>query len=337
MRRWLAIGFLLVVLATRLLMSAAGAGNFAPPATVPPFDDSWSRSGSNPIITADEGWDQDAVVEPVVTYELGAWKMWYRGGWDTEAIGYATSSDGIAWTKYGSNPVYGSGGSGEAAHIACPWIVKIGATYYLYGVKAPFTVGNTVAIATSSDGIAWTTQAATITLPGGTNLWGNVVVWKEGATWQMLHEAAPTASSWRIYRYTSANGLSWSIANGGAAYGSLQVAANGAYGGPKFANIAGIVTPKFGGTYHLWYHAAPGAGNLPTNIYHATSTDLTTDSWTQTSPNPVLAHAGSGFEVDQVAGPSPVVVGGTAYLFYDGDDNTGETASIAVATAPATH
>ena len=323
---------LLMVLAQRLLPSTSGAGGFAPPATVPPFDNSWSRSGSNPVLSPVVAWEQTAVQEADITYESGTWKMWYRGGWDDEAIGYATSSDGIAWTKYASNPVYGLGGSGEAASVALPEVLKVGSTYYLFAVKHPFGIGgtNVTVVATSTDGIAWTTQASSLTLPSGKTLWGNCTVWIEGSTWYRLQEAGPTP--WEVYLFSSPDGLAWTVANSGSPLTTLQVAAGGMYGGATFAtNSSGILTPKFGSLYHVWYHASPVSGNLPTNIYHATSPDKIT--WTQTGA--VLTHSGSGFEVDQVADPSVIVVGGTAYLFYDGDDNTSEVAKIGVATAAA--
>jgi sucrose-6-phosphate hydrolase SacC (GH32 family) len=103
------------------------------------------------------------------------------------------------------------------------------------------------------------------------------------------------------------------------------------YGGPRFATIDATLTPKFGGVYHLWYHAATTPGST-SDIYHATSTDRI--NWTTNGP--VLTHTGTGFELDQVAGPVIVVVSGTAYMYYDGDDNAGEAAKIGLATAPAT-
>ena len=35
------------------------------------------------------------------------WKMWYSGGeqYEPNAIGYATSKDGVHWEKYPSSPV----------------------------------------------------------------------------------------------------------------------------------------------------------------------------------------------------------------------------------------
>ena len=58
-------------------------------------------------------------------------------------------------------------------------------------------------------------------------------------------------------------------------------------------------------------------------------------TWTKTTPSPVLTHTGYGFEFDQVADPSIVIVGTTAYMFYDGDDNVRLRGAIGLATAPA--
>lgn len=307
---------------TRRALLAPAVGPF-PPATVPPFDASWARQGA--ILQASVAWEETAVVEIVVTYDAGLFKAWYRGGWANGAIGYATSTDGLSWTKYASNPVLGQGASGVAGNAYQPWVLRVGATWYLYW--SPFGV------ATSSDGITWTVQAHSISFPSGKTIWGNRVVWREGSAWKMLQEAGGVGGHWATYLYTSSDGLTWAISNGGAALATLSPGGD-SYGGPKFANVYGTVTPQFDGLYHLWYHAcAVGGAGLPTNIYHATSPDLIT--WTITSPNPVLTHTGAGFEVDQVAGPAPLIVDGTAFLYYDGDDNVGATARLAVATAPA--
>lgn len=312
---------------TRLLMAGGGAGAFP---LFPPGGAVWTRSPSNPILTATVAWEQTAVVEAMVRHEGGTtWKMWYRGGWSNQAVGYATSTDGIAWTKSGSNPVYGQGGSSMAGNDGGqPWVMKDGSTYYLYATNNDVPRVN---VATSSDGIAWTTQSSTISLPASCTLWGNRTVWKEGSAWKMLQEAYHS-SVWNIYLYTSSDGFTWSIGNSGSPLSTLQVHAGGAYGGPKFANVSGEVQPKSGGLYQLWYHAANVSANLPTNIYHATSPDLIT--WTISPATPVLTLLGTGFEIDQTAGPDAVMVGTQSYLFYDGDDNASATAAIGVALYP---
>lgn len=302
------------------------AGSF--PRLLPPSGASWTRSGSNPLISPALSWEETAVVEMVVILEDGVFKMWFRGGWNAEAIGYATSADGIHWTKYAGNPVYGLGGSGEAASVALPEIRKVGSTYYLFAIKHPFGIGgtNSLVVATSTDGITWTPQTASISLPSGKTLWGNRVVWREGSTWKMLNEAGP--STWEMYLYTSSDGLTWSIQNSGNPLTTLQVHAGGAYGGPTFPTQDAIVIPKRNGVYELFYHAAPVSGNQPSHIYRATSSDLIT--WTQTGG--VLIATGSGEEIDQIADPSVIVAGSVAYLYYDTTINATETGKIMLAT-----
>lgn len=317
--------------ARRLLLAARGGVSFAAIGR-PPFDSSWTRYGSNPLMTPAVAWEETSMQEPDVIYEGGVWKMWYTGGWDHPAMGYATSADGLTWTKYAGNPVYGQGASGYAYTSDAHMVMKVGSTYWLFTsggttTTAPFT---TFRVATSTDGIAWTDQSSSITIGAGKTLWGNRTVWIEGSTWYMLQEAGPTR--WEIFLYTSSDGLTWSIGNGGSPLTTLQQHASGMYGGPTMAQLPGVVqTPTFDGEYHVWYHAAPAAGNNPTNIYHATSTDKIT--WTTGAA--VLTHTGSGDEADQIADPSVIVVGTTAYLFYDAVINATERGVIMLATAPA--
>lgn len=71
----------------------------------------------NPVLeTGDPGeWDDGWVAVPGVRRHNGLYEMWYCGAsctdWmvdstlDTGRVGYATSLDGITWTKYSGNPV----------------------------------------------------------------------------------------------------------------------------------------------------------------------------------------------------------------------------------------
>jgi len=325
-----------VPVATAHIFTGASVG--AVSRAFPPIDDSWAKQGQ---LLSPAGWEGTALVEPTVLVD-DRWRMWYRGAWPaaSEAIGYAECTLGDDptvsgnWTKYASNPVVGLGAV-VADPVALPEVYKLAGIYYMSAVSDPFTVGNAMLFLSSADGLAWSTRAGSISLPSGKDLWGNRVVWHDGSQYQMLAEAGLAASPpWEIYRYTSANGLTWSIANSGNALTSLQVATGGMYGGPSLAGYAGQLLPGAGGKIHLWYHASPSpSSSLPTNIYHATADPSDLDTWTKTS-GAVLTHAASGFEVDQVADPSIVMYGGTAYLFYDGDDNTAEAAAIGVATAP---
>lgn len=71
---------------------------------VSPDGINWTKHPT-PVLSPDsEAWDNFAIEEATVLRENGQYKMWYTSGWISQ-IGYATSSDGINWTKYSGNPV----------------------------------------------------------------------------------------------------------------------------------------------------------------------------------------------------------------------------------------
>ena len=104
-------------------------------------------------------WDSLLVGRPSVLHEGGTFKMWYDGRKDlppgapaegvpksptsSRSVGYATSKDGIRWTKHPRNPVLGADAGGVD-------VERVGDGYVLVyesheGTKA----------ATSDDGISW--------------------------------------------------------------------------------------------------------------------------------------------------------------------------------------
>jgi hypothetical protein len=72
---------------------------------------------------------------------------------------------------------------------------------------------------------------------------------------------------------------------------------------------------------------------MPTDIYRATTTDLTTDAWTITDNGEPLVRRAHRYEVDQVADPFVVRgPGDTTYLFWEGADN--RTTAFQMMVAP---
>ncbi len=291
----------------------------------------WSRA-TEPLLSAAAGWESTggaAVQEPNVLYESGTWKMWYTGGWGTEAVGYATATGDPTvtanWTKYASNPVLGGGGSGYAGTVNCISVVHVGSTYYAYfRAASPYNL----MVATSSDGITWGTPTTALAYNAVTwvNGWANTQVWNEGGTtWKMLAEGSSGTGTWAISYATSTDGLSWTV-QGSGALSSLAVAGMNSYGGPWLANGGA----KVDGRYQLWYHA--GGSNI-TDIYRAWSTDA--QNWTQGAV-PELVHNGGAYETQQVADPSVVQNGAITYLFYSGVNNSTPASWINVATIPMT-
>jgi predicted GH43/DUF377 family glycosyl hydrolase len=69
----------------------------------------WTRRSVEAVLGPSAPWESVAVMCPHVMWDekVHLWKMWYSGGeqYEPNAIGYATSKDGLRWIKYADNPV----------------------------------------------------------------------------------------------------------------------------------------------------------------------------------------------------------------------------------------
>lgn len=132
----------------------------------------WTRSQNNPVLKLGPpgSWDCCSVNEPSVIRDGSGYKMWYTGGHYTggtaiRAIGLATSTDGVNWTKYPGNPVLSKGpaGSFDDSRATYPEVIHYdGYTMYYRGVTAAGV--SQIGIATSQDGIRWTKKGI-VTIP----------------------------------------------------------------------------------------------------------------------------------------------------------------------------
>lgn len=93
---------------------------------------SFSKSGSNPVITKGGAgsWNERLVGRPSMIIDGATWRAYVDGQDEpltNAAIGLWTSTDGIAWTPDGGNPIYDPPQAAAAHHV-----VKYGSTYYLF-------------------------------------------------------------------------------------------------------------------------------------------------------------------------------------------------------------
>lgn len=132
---------------------------------------SWTKYGS-PVLTVGTGteWDNGFLEGPSVIMDGGVLKMWYAGydvvvdGQTTDGkvnIGYATSYDGITWTKYSGNPVLTTSVSDwDLLYVQDPHIIKKDNIYHMWfgGTDTELYggYGQQTGYAYSSDGINWT-------------------------------------------------------------------------------------------------------------------------------------------------------------------------------------
>ena len=88
---------------------------FIPVGTATQAQTDWRKYDGNPVLPKGPAgsWEDEGVFNPEVIFDGGTFKMWYGGDDGTNfRTGYATSTDGLVWTKSDSNPVMDLGAAG---------------------------------------------------------------------------------------------------------------------------------------------------------------------------------------------------------------------------------
>ena len=182
----------------------------------------WTEYAGNPVLDVGEGgsWDDEYVGAPYVLFDGSTYHMWYDGDDGTDgSIGYATSPDGITWTKYAGNPVMlnGAAGSWAESDVGNPCIRFDGSTYHMwfYGWNASTAI-ICIGYATSADGITWTPYANNPVLTPDAGKWDKQRVEApdvhfDGNTYHMWYTGGNTTSWWRWRQgyATSTDGITW--------------------------------------------------------------------------------------------------------------------------------
>ncbi len=235
----------------------------------------------NPVFkgTGQDTWDRTIRERGFILNDNGTYKLWYTGynGPDTvtKYLGYATSPDGINWTRHEKNPVF------DEKWTEDMFVFIEDKKYVMYAEGR-----NDVAhILISEDGIKWQEQGdiKILTTEGDTipGPYGTPAIWKENNLWYLFYERNDDA----IWLAVSNNQKTWVnfqdepvLERGPEDYDSGAVAANQ------------II--KFRGRYYMFYHgtsdaswADPGASSLWTSNV-AMSEDLY--HWTKYPGNPIV-------------------------------------------------
>lgn len=100
----------------------------------------WEKHSNNPVLTvgAANEWDAAGAVAGSVLYVDGEYQMWYHGSGNAGTVlgndvGYATSPDGVNWTKHAGNPILQrDAGTWDAANVWFPRVIKEGNIYRMW-------------------------------------------------------------------------------------------------------------------------------------------------------------------------------------------------------------
>ena len=170
---------------------------------------------------------------PCVIKDGSTYKMWYAG-WNGDftqnpdhtankinfRVGYATSPDGVTWTKYPNNdnpaPVLNLGACGEQdlKGVSHPWVLKKNGTFHMWYEGYDGAVWR-IFHTTSTDGVNW--QTPQLVLSPGTSgasddrgVRNPVVVERSGGSYEMWYQGqCSTSPKYRVLRATSADGITW--------------------------------------------------------------------------------------------------------------------------------
>jgi len=120
----------------------------------------FERKSERPVLVPDSGWEKEiAVMCPHVEWDEteNIYKMWYSGGEQNEpnAIGYATSKDGLIWEKYKNNPVIAGDKNirWEKHKLTAGQILRKDGWYYMFYIGFEDEPTARIGIARSKDGI----------------------------------------------------------------------------------------------------------------------------------------------------------------------------------------
>lgn len=231
----------------------------------------WTKKGISLDLGGAQGYDDYHAISPRILREGGLYKMWYSGSDGIHyRILYATSADGINWTKHGIVLDIGSPGEPDDTHVAYQWVLREGSIYKMWysGLDDYTPYGGVYRIfyATSSDGINWTKHGVVLDAdpPGGPGypLTNMPCILREGSLYRMWYAGRDQMDIGRILYATSSDGINWTK------HGVVLDA-----GPPGGLEEMGVSTPfvaYVGGLYRMWY---AGERQSETRIFEATSPD----------------------------------------------------------------
>ncbi|NOY58441.1 MAG: glycosylase [Calditrichaeota bacterium] len=145
---------------------------------------------NNPVFTGTgrDTWDRTIRERGYILKEGNIYSMWYTGynedrEDDTRYLGYATSPDGINWTRYADNPIY------KKSWVEDMIVVKYEGVYYMFA-EGKNDIAHWL---TSTDKIHWKEQGPlNIRQRDGSPIspgpYGTPTVWIENGKWYLFYE-----------------------------------------------------------------------------------------------------------------------------------------------------
>lgn len=242
----------------------------------------WVPDPVHPVVfrgAGEDAWDRKIRERGWIRFEEGRFHLWYTGYNEDRSplrlLGYATSADGVLWTRDPANPIH------DASWVEDMCIVRHEQAYYLFA-EGRDDIAHWL---TSTDRIHWTERGpldirTTAGEPLSPGPYGTPTVWVEGDTWYLFYERGDRGT----WLATSRDRKTWwnvqddpVLAMGPDAYDSQAVAVDQVF--------------KRDGVYYAFYHANAHRPwkDWTTNV--ARSRDLI--HWEKYPRNPIITNNSS--------------------------------------------
>jgi len=222
-------------------------------------------------------WDEMIRERGWILREGGLYHLWYTGYTLPESnvkhLGYATSPDGLTWTRYPDNPLY------TDHWVEDMMVLKLDATYYMFAEGE----NDRAELLTSTDAVHWTWRGnLDVRMADGKPLspgpFGTPTVFHEDGTWFLFYERDDEA----IWLASSTDLKIWTnvqdepvLKRGPEAYDQDMIA------------LDQIV--KYKGRYYAYYHGLiPKTNPQEWTSAVAVSSDLI--HWEKYPGNPILKN-----------------------------------------------
>lgn len=241
----------------------------------------FSAIENNPVFkgTDADTWDRNIRERGFILLEDGIYKMWYSGynggGSDPKYLGYATSDDGIDWTRYSDEPMFSEKWTEDM------FVVKHGASYYMFAEGE-----NDVAhLLTSGDGIQWEEQGDLVILDTkGDPIpppFGTPAVLVEDGEWYLVYERNDLG----LWLARSEDQITWKNVQDQPV---LNI-------GPELYDVGAVAANqvvRYKDKYYLYYHGSsdPNWNDPNSNALWTSNVAVSTDlvKWTKYPGNPIV-------------------------------------------------
>lgn len=284
----------------------------------------WTRSVCQAVLQGTSGsFDANGVDQIFVLYNFdkGLFEAWYRGtdASKIQRIGYASSVDGVSWTKRGTAVIdIGATGALDAKAVAFPTVVYRNGTYILWYHGTDANNKNRIFRANSTNGTTWTkVTTAALEASTTTGAWDSravsspTVVFDEDTNTYKMWYSGNDGTNLRIGYAYSADGTTWTRATSWV----LNVGSTGDWDDKR------VVFPrvlKDRDTYHMYYAGDDSANTYTYEVGYAVSIDGGASF--EKAIDPALSPSGTSSDFDSfmVYAGQVLSVGDGYSMYYSG-------------------